>query len=81
MNIDSSDVIPGGDHHPYKPEWIRISEVPRYFGISRSKCYELIHDKAIKSCSLRKRGQVQVKGTRLISYDSLSKYFEGLAEG
>jgi hypothetical protein len=44
------------------------------FGISRSKLYELITAGHIRSVSLRKRGQV--KGTRLIQYDSLCAFLE-----
>jgi hypothetical protein len=61
-----------------KPEWIRPKDVPMYFGIGRTRIYELIAENAIKSLSLRKRGQRH--GTRLISYASLSAYFENLSQ-
>jgi excisionase family DNA binding protein len=57
-----------------KPEWLRIPQAIKLFGISRSKLYELIAAGHIRSISLRKRGQV--KGTRLIEYDSLCAFFE-----
>jgi hypothetical protein len=63
----------------FRPEWLRPKDVPKHFGIGRSKAYELIADGAVKSVSLRKRGQKH--GTRLISYDSLAAYLESLAEG
>ena len=62
------------ERNKIKPEWIRPADVKPYFGISRSKVYELIEEGVIKSRSLRKRGQAN--GTRLISYDSLSEYIE-----
>ena len=57
-----------------KPEWLRIPQVTQVFGIGRSKLYELLSEGAIKSVSLRKRGQAS--GTRLVSYDSVSAYIE-----
>ena len=62
-----------------KPEWIRPKDVPRIFGIGRTRIYELIAENRIKSISLRKRGQRH--GTRLISYDSLSAYLDSLVQG
>lgn len=61
-----------------KPEWLRPNDVPKYFGVGRSRIYELIAEGKVKSVSLRQRGQKH--GTRLISYDSLSAYLESLAE-
>lgn len=62
-----------------RPEWLRPKDIPKYFGIGRSKVYELIADGKVKSVSLRQRGQKH--GTRLVSYDSLAAYFESLASG
>ncbi len=62
-----------------RPEWLRPKDIPKYFGIGRSKTYELIADGKVKSVSLRQRGQKH--GTRLISYDSLAAYLESLASG
>lgn len=62
-----------------RPEWLRPKEIPSYFGIGRSKIYELIAAGKVRSVSLRKRGQKH--GTRLVSYDSLAAYLEMLAEG
>jgi hypothetical protein len=61
-----------------RPEWLRIPNAVRIFGISRTKLYELIAQRRIKSVSLRERGQT--KGTRLLSYDSLMEYLDQLAE-
>jgi len=62
-----------------RPEWLRPREVPTYFGIGRSKLYELIAENKIKSVSMRSRGQKH--GTRLVSYDSLVAYLDSLASG
>jgi hypothetical protein len=62
-----------------KPEWLRPKEVPKHFGIGRSRIYQLIAEGKVKSVSLRQRGQKH--GTRLISYDSLSSYLDSLAKG
>ena len=62
---------------PDRPEWLRPKQVPHYFGVGRSKLYELIAEGKIKSVSMRTRGAKH--GTRLISYDSLSAYLEDLA--
>jgi hypothetical protein len=62
-----------------KPEWIRLKEVPRIFGIGRTRIYELIAEKKIKTISMRKRGQRH--GARLISYSNLAAYLESLATG
>ncbi|MFT6862286.1 MAG: hypothetical protein ACJAVK_000843 [Akkermansiaceae bacterium] len=62
-----------------RPEWLRPKDISKYFGIGRTKAYELIAAGKVKSVSLRKRGQKH--GTRLVSYDSLAAYLESLAEG
>jgi hypothetical protein len=57
-----------------RPEWIRIDAAIKLFGISRTKLYELIADRRIKSFCLRERNKL--KGCRLISFDSLSEFLE-----
>jgi hypothetical protein len=58
----------------WRPEWVRIPEATRTFGLSRSKLYELIAERRIKSFCLRERNKI--KGVRLINYDSLSDYLQ-----
>jgi hypothetical protein len=60
-----------------KPEWLRVPEAVRLFGISRSALYELIAEGKIKSTCLRKRGAI--RGIRIISYDSLASFVEHTA--
>jgi hypothetical protein len=62
----------------FRPEWIRIDEAVRRFGLSRSRLYQLIGQRRIKSFCLRERNQI--KGTRLISFDSLCEFFEKEAQ-
>jgi hypothetical protein len=62
-----------------RPEYLRPKDIPKFFGIGRSKAYELIAAGKVKSVSLRQRGQKH--GTRLVSYDSLAAYLESLASG
>jgi hypothetical protein len=61
-----------------KPEWLRIEAAVKLFGISRTKLYDLISNKRIKSFCLRERGKI--KGLRLISYDSLCQFLESEAQ-
>lgn len=75
-NDKTAGAAPQGE---LKPAWIRPKDVPKYFGVGRTRAYELIAEGKIKSVSLRKRGQRH--GTRLISYDSVAAYLESLVEG
>lgn len=60
------------------PEFLRPEQVSQYFPMSRTTLYELMKDGKVKSCSVRKKGSP--KGMRLISYDSLKGYFNGLVD-
>ena len=51
-----------------------MAEAVRRFGLSRAKIYQLIANGKINTSCLRERGQV--KGTRLIKYDSLKGFIE-----
>jgi len=53
---------------------VRVDVAVKLFGISRSKLYELIADRKIKSFCLRERNKL--KGVRLLSFDSLCDFFE-----
>lgn len=61
----------------YRPEWLRIPAAIEIFGLGRSSIYSLIHDGLIKSACVRRRGNL--RGVRLISYDSLAAYVESMA--
>jgi hypothetical protein len=64
--------------NPLRPEWIRLNTAVQLFGVSRSRLYDLIAERKIKSFALRERNQI--KGTRLISFDSLCEFFEKEAQ-
>lgn len=76
----STDAICPNGHT--RPEWIRLPRKGHrcpYSGLSRSSLNELILPNkenggkpAVKSVCLRKRGQL--RGTRLINYDSLMEH-------
>lgn len=66
--------IAGGKSVKNKPEWLRVPEAVRLFGLGRSYLYELIGAGSIRSTSIRRRGAL--RGIRLISYDSLVAYIE-----
>jgi hypothetical protein len=59
-------------------EWIRPSQMPVIFGISRSIGYELLAAKKIQSVVLRKPGNL--RGCRLINADSIRAYLSGLGD-
>jgi hypothetical protein len=61
------------------PEWLRVSEACAYSRLSKPKLYQLLNRGLIKSCSLKERGQI--KGTRLISSDSLRMFLQSRASG
>src|SRR6516165_9070829 len=61
------------------PEWLRVPEAVRRFGLGRSTLYELIRNREIKTALIRKRGNTT--GRRLISTDSLRAFVERFVEG
>jgi hypothetical protein len=60
-------------------EWLRITEAVAFSRISKPKLYDLINRGLIKTVSLRERGQI--KGTRLVSFDSLRSFLESRSTG
>ena len=54
------------------PEFIRVPDVARLFGIKRGQCYALISAGAVKSVCLRKPGAKT--GTRLVHFQSVRDY-------
>ena len=67
---------PAVDHHP---EWLRVREACEYSRLSKAKLYQILNRGLIKSVSLRERGMI--RGTRLISFDSLRDFIESRATG
>ena len=55
-----------------QPEFLRVPDVQRIFGIKRGMLYTLIGSGAVKSICLRQQGCKT--GVRLVSYASLRDY-------
>jgi hypothetical protein len=60
-----------------QPEWARVPEVVRLFGIKRTVLFRLISERQIKSVNLCRRGCV--KGVRIINCDSVRALLEKIA--
>ncbi|MFZ4768325.1 MAG: helix-turn-helix domain-containing protein [Roseimicrobium sp.] len=64
---------------PLPQEWLRVSEACAFARVSKPVLYAWMNAGLIKSFSNRERGQI--KGTRLVSYDSLRTFLESRATG
>ena len=71
----SASVADGTQNINNQPEWLRIPDARKYFGVTRSWLYERLKTGEIVSRSLRKRGAM--RGIRLVSRDSLAAFIEG----
>ncbi len=60
-------------------EWLRIKEACEFSRVSKPKLYDLINRGLVKSFSLKERGQI--KGTRLVSFDSLRDFLRSRMTG
>jgi len=60
------------------PEWLRVPDAMRLFGVTRSILYRWIADGRIRSTCLRQPGSQ--RGIRLLSYASLAAYIEQAAQ-
>jgi hypothetical protein len=54
------------------PEFLRIPDVEKLFGLKRSTLYEILRTGKVRSVALRKEGAA--KGVRLISTQSLRDF-------
>jgi len=75
----SSALIASTTGEALSKEWLRVKEVTSYCGISKPALYDLMNRGLIRNTSLKSRGQI--KGTRLISFDSLRSFLESRATG
>ena len=78
MNKTSCENTPKTPVNAGEPEWLRVNEVKRLFGISKPKLYLLIHEGKVRSAALR--GPKKLRGTRLISLASLRAHIEAMAD-
>jgi len=60
-------------------EWLRVSEACEFARVSKPVIYDWMNKGWIKNVSLRQRNQI--KGTRLISFDSPRGFLESRATG
>jgi hypothetical protein len=61
-----------------EPEFVRLADLQRLFGIKRGHAYQLMHDGAIQSVCLRRRGHK--RGVRLVSVASVREYLKRQSE-
>ena len=60
------------------PRWLRIPGAVKYSGLSRSRLYELLTERRIKSICLRSQGAT--RGVRLIDRESIDLFMESQRE-
>lgn len=59
-----------------RPIWITVADVGFYFGIGKTKCYQLIKEEKIVSREIKERGKK--RGKRLVKFDSVDAFLEDL---
>jgi hypothetical protein len=65
-------------HVNNQPEWARVPEITKIFGIKRTMLFRLLAEGSIKSVSIRRRGSI--KGVRIIACDSVRAMLEEQAK-
>ena len=66
--------IQRGNFSEVTPEFGRVGDIQRMFGVKKGILYRWINEKRVKSICLRERGNL--KGIRLISVDSVRSYIQ-----
>ncbi len=79
MAFMTYEAINGAPQTDLPPEWIRVDSAIRWSSLSKPTIYRLINEGKIKTACLKKRNQI--RGTRLISIDSLKAYLNSIATG
>jgi hypothetical protein len=69
--VTTAPVEPGETQNA-APEWGRIRDVERLYGIRRGTTYAMIRQKKIKTCLLRVQGNVS--GLRLVNLQSVRDF-------
>ena len=64
---------------PVEPEWITVQDACRFASVSKPTLYGWLDRGLVRNFSNRQRGQI--KGKRLISFDSLRRFLESRATG
>jgi hypothetical protein len=78
--VSTTTIAPvrAGDANGVAPEFGRLRDVERIFGIKRGTAYTLLRDGKIKGCLLRVRGQKS--GVRLIDLASVGAFIRAQME-
>jgi hypothetical protein len=61
------------------PRWLRMPSAVKYSGLSRSRLYELLAQRRIKSICLKSRTGA-LRGVRLVDRESIDLFMESLQE-
>jgi len=61
------------------PRWLRMPSAVKYSGLSRSRLYELLGQRRIKSICLKSRNDA-LRGVRLVDRESIDLFMESLQE-
>jgi hypothetical protein len=61
------------------PRWLRIPSAVKYSGLSRSRLYELLGQRRIKSICLKSHNSA-LRGVRLVDRESIDLFMESLRE-
>ena len=59
------------------PRWLRMPSAVKYSGLSRSRLYELLGQRRIKSICLKSRNDA-LRGVRLVDRESIDSFMESL---
>jgi excisionase family DNA binding protein len=59
-------------------DWMTVRQATQYANISRSRLYNLIRDKEVRSVSIKRRGRT--RGMRYVSRLSLDRHFDSQCE-
>ena len=76
---DRTQPPPPAKAHHLRPEFLRVDDAIRIFGIKKTKLYEWLGSGQIKSVSIRERGAA--RGVRLIDYESLLEFINKFDDG
>lgn len=81
MENHTSQPVPvtGAETHNInlQPEWARVPDITKMFGIKRTSLFRLLADGSIRSASIRRRGST--KGIRIIDCDSVRALLQNQA--
>lgn len=70
--------VEAGDFKTVVPEFGRVADVQKHFGIKRATLYNLLADGLIKGIVMRVRGKKS--GVRLFDMDSIRRYILSCAQ-